>query len=311
MRLPGGGRMPFKTFVVDLYKEYDKNEVSDSAAQLSYYLLFALFPFLFFLVTLVAYLPLAHSVDDLLSRIRALVPGDAMSLIDQHVKTLTSKGRPNLLTLGLVISLWSASRGVDAVRRALNAAYNVTESRPYWKTQVVALAVTIVGAVLLTIGVALLIAGGQLGFWLAAKMGFGSEYVLVVHGLRWPVTALLIATVAACTYYFLPDVKQRFKFITPGSAIGTLGWLGATWGFGQYASSFGAYNVTYGSIGGVIILLSWLYLSGIIFLVGGEINAVLEHHSRTGKKEGAREEGQPPEPASPAASAHVTGAAET
>jgi membrane protein len=306
MRLPGGGRMPFRAFVVDLYKEYEKNEVSDSAAQLSYYLLFALFPFLFFLVTLAAYLPLAHSVDDLLGRIRALVPGDAMSLIDQHVKTLVSHGRPRLLTLGLVISLWSASRGVDAVRRALNAAYDVTETRPYWKTQVVALAVTIIGAVLLSIGVALLIAGGKLGFWAAAKIGFGSEYVLVLRSLRWPVTALLIATVAACTYYFLPDVRQRFKFITPGSAAGTLAWLAATWGFGEYAGAFGTYNVTYGSIGGVIILLTWLYLSGLIFLVGGEINAVLEHHSRTGKAEGAREEGQPAESASPAAAATLS-----
>jgi membrane protein len=185
----------------------------------------------------------------------------------------------------------------------LNAAYDVTESRPYWKTQLVAVAVTIVGGVLLSIGVALLIAGGHLGFWLAAKIGFGSEYVMIVRWLRWPVTALLIATVAACTYYFLPDVEQRFKFISPGSVVGTLAWLAATWGFGEYASAFGTYDVTYGSIGGVIILLTWLYLSGLIFLVGGEINAVLEHHSRTGKAEGAREEGAPAASASPSAGA--------
>jgi membrane protein len=119
-------------------------------------------------------------------------------------------------------------------------------------------------------------------------------------------------TVAALSYYLLPDVKQEFKFITPGSVVGTLIWLLATWGFGGYvASAFASYNVTYGSLGGVVVLLTWLYLSGFIFLVGGEINAILEHASSTGKAAGARAEGERPAPAAKRPSAMPPGAAKT
>jgi membrane protein len=157
--------------------------------------------------------------------------------------------------------------------------------------------------------VALLIAGGQFGFWLAGKIGVETYYVLVVRVLRWPLTALMMMTVAALAYYFLPDVKQEFKFITPGSVLGTLLWLLCTWGFGQYVASFADYNVTYGSLGGVIVLLGWLYLSGFIFIMGGEINAILEHAAATGKAAGARAEGEKPAPPDERPSAMPPGAA--
>jgi membrane protein len=144
--------------------------------------------------------------------------------------------------------------------------------------------------------VALLVAGGQLGFWVASKVGVQSQFMWTLRWLRWPITAVMIMTVAALAYYLLPDVKQDFKFITPGSIIGTLLWLAATWGFGHYVVSFANYNVTYGSLGGVIVLLTWLYLSGFIFIMGGEVNAILEHASTTGKAAGARAEGEAPPP---------------
>jgi membrane protein len=168
---------------------------------------------------------------------------------------------------------------------------------------------TIAGSVIVLAAVALLIAGGQVGFWAAGKLGIESYYVDVMRWLRWPLTALMIMTVVALAYYFLPDVQQRFKFITPGSVLGTLLWLLATWGFGQYVSSFGNYNVTYGSLGGVIVLLTWLYLSGFIFVMGGELNAVLEHAARTGKAAGARAEGERPAPPEERPSAMPPGAA--
>jgi membrane protein len=296
MQLTGGGQLGFIELCKRVYREYEHDAVADTAAQLSYYLLFALFPFLFFVAALTAYLPLRGPMDQLLSRVRPVVPREAMDLIDTHLRALVSQPRPRLLTFALAGSVWSASRGVDAVRRALNLAYDVTESRPWWRTQLASLGMTFAGAFLVLAAVALLIAGGQVGFWLAGKLGVQSYYVWTVRWLRWPVTALMIMTVAALAYYFLPDVKQEFKFITPGSVLGTLLWLLATWGFGQYVGSFGAYNVTYGSLGGVVVLLTWLYLSGFIFLMGGEVNAILEHASSTGKAAGARAEGESPAP---------------
>jgi membrane protein len=140
-------------------------------------------------------------------------------------------------------------------------------------------------------------------------MGITSEYVFVWTWLRWPVTAAVIMLAGATNYYVLPDVQQRFKFITPGSVGATLIWLLTTWGFGQYVSHFGSYNVTYGSIGGVIVLMTWFYMSGFIFLMGGEINAILEQASPEGKRAGARSEGQRPPPPEERPSAMPAGAA--
>ena len=135
--------------------------------------------------------------------------------------------------------------------------------------------------------------------------------MLVWSWLRWPVTAVLIMLCAALAYYLLPDVEQKFKFITPGSVVGTLVWLLATWGFSEYAAHFGSYNVTYGSIGGVIVLLTWLYISGFIFLMGGEMNAIIEHAAPEGKDAGARAPGEAPPPPSERPSAVPVGAADT
>jgi membrane protein len=309
VKLLGGGEIRFIEFCKRLYREYEHDAVSDTAAQLSYYLLFSLFPFLYFAVTLIAFLPLHGALDDMLARLRPMVPHQAMELIDAHMRALVSQPRPKVLTVALLGSVWSASRGVDAVRRALNLAYDVTESRAWWRTQLAAMGMTIAGAFMVLAAVALLVAGGQVGFWAAGKLGIESYYVDVVRWLRWPLTALMIMTVAALAYYFLPDVQQQFKFITPGSVLATLLWLLATWGFGQYVASFANYNVTYGSLGGVIVLLGWLYLSGFIFLMGGEVNAILEHAARTGKAAGARAEGERPAPPAERPSAMPPGAA--
>src|SRR4051812_39904433 len=191
MKLLGGGQLRFTDFCKRIYREYEHDAVADTAAQLSYYLLFSLFPFLYFAATLIAYLPLQGSLYQLLTRVRPMVPPQAMDLIDAHLRALVSQPRPRVLTLALAGSIWSASRGVDAVRRALNLAYDVTESRSWWRTQVAAMGMTFAGALMVLAGVAVLIAGGQVGFWLAGKLGIESYYVEVMRWLRWPLTALM------------------------------------------------------------------------------------------------------------------------
>jgi membrane protein len=167
------------------------------------------------------------------------------------------------------------------------------------------------GAVLVLVAITALTAGGSAGFWLARHVGIGHQYVLVWSWLRWPVTAALNMLCVALAYYVLPDVKQRFKFITPGSVVGTLVWLVSTWGFAKYAANFGSYNVTYGSIGGVIVLLTWFYISGFIFMMGGEMNAIIEHAAPEGKDSGARAPGEAAPPPSERPSAMPVGAADT
>jgi membrane protein len=309
VRIPGLRELGLLGFGKALYRRWSDNAITDRAAQLAYYFVFSLFPFLFFLVTLTAYLPLQKAAMDLVGRLDALMPEQAMSIVRGQFEKLLTVQRPRLLTVSLVLAIWSASRGVDAIRTSLNLAYDVKESRPFWKTQGMALLVTVLGAVLVLVSVTVIALGGKAGEWLAAHLGVTQAYAVVWAWSRWPVTMLLIMFVAALLYYFLPDVQQEWRFITPGSAVGTALWLFATWGFTQYAEHFGKYDATYGSIGGVIVLLTWLYLTGLIFIVGGEINALLEHAADEGKARGARVAGETPPPPEARPSAAAPGAA--
>jgi membrane protein len=257
--------------------------MANSAAALGYYFVFSLFPFLVFLATLTAFIPhVKASVDTLLARARFILPAEAMAIIEPHARGLVANSRPHLLTLGLAAALYSASRGVDAVRIALNRAYDVKESRPLWKTELLAFGVTIGGGLLLLAGIGVLLAGSSAGQWAARRLFIADEYVTVLVWIRWPVTTIAIMLGAAFTYYLLPDLKQRFRFITPGSSVGTLLWFLASWSFGRYVTHFGSYDITYGSLGGVIVLLTWLYITGFILLMGGEINAVIDDASSDG-----------------------------
>jgi membrane protein len=309
VRLLGGGELEFKTFCKRVYRQFTDHAVSDTSASLSYYFIFSLFPFLFFLATLAPYLPLKNSVSTLIDRIRPVLPSQAVDLVAEHLTALVAQPRPRFVTVSLLVTLYSASRGIDAVRKGLNLAYDVTEARSWWKTETLAFGATIGGAALLMFGVAGLVAGGDAGNWIARHIGLESVYLVAWRWARWPVTAAAVMLCAALSYYFLPNVEQKFKFITPGSVVGTLGWLAASFGFSVYVGHFGKYNVTYGSIGGVIILMTWFYISGFIFLMGGEINAILEHASLSGKAPGARAEGEAPPPPEERPSAMPVGAA--
>ena len=309
MRIPGLRELGFLGCAKALYKRWSDNAITDRAAQLAYYFVFALFPFLFFIVTLTAYLPLQNAARDLLSRLDAVMPEQAMSIVRGQFDKLLTVQRPRLLTVSLVLAIWSASRGVDAIRTSLNLAYDVKESRPFWKTQAMAIVITVLGAVVVLVSVTGIALGGKAGEWLATRAGVAQEYAVVWAWSRWPITMLLIMFVAALLYYFLPDVKQEWRFITPGSVLGTALWLFATWGFTQYAEHFGKYDATYGSIGGVIVLLTWLYLTGLIFILGGEVNAILEHAAQEGKARGARAAGEAPPPPEARPSAAAPGAA--
>jgi len=309
MAIPGISGMSLGAFFKLLYQHFVDHALADRAAQLAYYFVFALFPFLFFLVTLTAYLPLQVAIETLFERAAELMPRQALDLIRGQVDHIVQQPRPKLVTGGFVVAVWSASRGVDAIRTSLNLAHDVKESRSFWKVQGIALLITVAGAVLILVAVTLIALGGKFGFWLAQRMDFGNEYLVLWSVLRWPVTALLIMLVLALTYYLLPDVEQEFKLITPGSVIGSILWLVATWGFTIYVEHFGNYNVAYGSIGGVTVLLTWLYIGGLIFVLGGEMNAIIEHASREGKAIGAKSPGEPSPPPGEWASAAPPGAA--
>jgi membrane protein len=309
--IPGVRGMGLWQFLKLLARRSLDNAVTDRAAALAYYFLFSLFPFLVFLVTLTAYLPLRSASDQLLARVREVMPHEAFDIIQNHLRDVLNHPRPRLLTFGLVLTLWSASSGVDALRAALNLSYDVKESRPFWKTRGFSLLLTALGSVAVLLAVTMIALGGKAGFWLAGKVGLSEAYAIAWALLRWPVTALVILSIAALLYYLLPDVKQEFRFITPGSIVCTGLWLFSTWAFTLYAEHFGSYNATYGSIGGVMVLMTWLYLTGLVFIVGGEINAIIEHASADGKVRGARAAGEAAPPPLERPSVAAPGATKT
>lgn len=276
MGIPGVKGLTVKEFGKQFYKRFMDTDLSGIAAELSYYFLFSMFPFLVFLVALAAYLPLQDAVQDVLTRMSTVMPKEAMGIIQEHMKGLVNQQRPKLLSIGVLITIWGASRGVNAFLSGLNIAYSVKDKRSYIKVQAIAVAMTVASSLLVFIAFALIILGGKVGFYIADHLHLGGYYNTVWSWLRWPLSALVIMLTVGVNYYILPDVKQRLKFIFPGAVIGTLLWILVTWGFTEYAGHFGNYNATYGSIGGVIVLMTWLYLSGLIFLIGGQINAILE-----------------------------------
>lgn len=290
VKVLGGGHIAFRELLKRVYAGVDV--IGDYAAQVAYYFLFSLFPMLFFVTALAPYLPIGNAVNEVMAKVKPFLPGQAQRIVDEHLQVLLTETRPKVLTLGILAAIWSASRGAAAIGTALNHAYEVNEQRPYWKVQLAAVGVTVAGALLSLLAIAALVAGSSLGAWAAQRLGVATIYHVTVQWLRWPVTALAIMLAAATAYYFLPDVDQRFKYITPGSVTATAMWMLATWGFGFYVSHFGSYDAMYGSIGGLIVLLTWLYITAAIFLLGGKINAVIEHASDEGKKPGEHAEGE-------------------
>jgi len=250
--------------------------VTRSAAQLAYYALFALFPLLLMVLSLLSYLPIGDQVDTLLARTREVLPKEAYAVVEDQVSSVVREAQPRLLSIGFVLALWGASRSVDALRVALNRVNAVTDERPLWKRQLLVLGMTVVLAALMVVALALIAAGAHFGPWLAGKLGLGHVFAAAWAPLRLLVSGLAVLIAAELCYGVLPNVKRPLRFASAGGVFATVAWWAATWGLSMYVEHFGNYNVAYGSIGGVMLLLTWLYISGLVFIVGAALDAALE-----------------------------------
>ncbi|HWP46720.1 MAG TPA: YihY/virulence factor BrkB family protein [Candidatus Limnocylindrales bacterium] len=271
-----------------LVKKVQKHDCLGSAAQLAYYFLFALFPFLLFLTSLLGYVPVPDLMDRILELLAKVVPEEALKLIQDHIRDLVSNPRGGLLSFGILTALWASSSAMTAIIETLHRAYGVQEGRPFWKVKGTAILLTLGLSILLITATILLIFGPQIGSWMVSSIGLGSIFEVTWTILRWPVIFMFLILAMAMIYYFAPDVEQEWKWITPGSVFAVIGWLITSLGFSYYVSHFGSYNKTYGSIGAVIVLLTWMYLTGFFILVGGEINAILAQAASEGEGPGEK-----------------------
>lgn len=269
-------------------REIQQDDCLGRAAQLAYYFLFALFPFFLVLTTLLGYLPIPNLLDRLMDMLGQMLPGEALQLVQDNLHELVSGERGGLLSFGLLAALWTSSSALTAIMDSLNRAYDVEEGRPFWKVRGLAMLLTVGLSAFIIVSIVLLTFGPQIGGWIADQMGLGRVFQMAWNVLRWPVIVGLLIVAMALVYYLAPDVEQQWQWITPGSIVAVLGWLLASLGFSYYVNQFGSYNATYGSIGAVIVLLTWMYVSGFFVLVGGEINAEIEHASASGKDPGEK-----------------------
>jgi membrane protein len=269
--------------------EIQDDDCLGRAAQLAYYFLFALFPFFLVLTTLLGFLPLPNLMDRLMEMVGQMLPGDALRLVQENVHDLFTNRRGGLLSFGILAALWTSSSALTAIIDGLNRAYDVQEGRPYWKVRGMAILLTIGLSAFIIGSLLLLTFGPQIGGWIADQVGLGRIFQVAWNVLRWPVIVGLIVLAMALIYYLGPDVEQRWQWITPGSLVAVIGWLLASLGFSFYVNNFGSYNAAYGSIGAVIVLLTWMYVSGFFVLLGGEINAEIEHAAAGGKDPGEKQ----------------------
>lgn len=261
--------------LLEFYGRFQSHEIPALGAQLSYYLILAFFPFIIFLLTLLSFTSLTG--DLALYDLSRLIPANAYHLVRDVVDQTMASRRHTLLSFGLLFTLWSAVSGVNALIHGVNKAYAETESRPFWKVIGISIVFTLGLVLIIILALTLLVSGKQLGSTFLSYLG-AAEYFHVSWDLfRYAVPVLVMFLVFIFFYRFAPNRKTSWRKVIPGSVFSTLGWIITSWGFAYYVNNFANYTATYGSLGAFIVLLLWLYLSSMIILIGGEINAVFEN----------------------------------
>lgn len=266
--------------VFQLIKRTVKETIDDDcvgmAAQLAYYFALALFPALLFFVALASYLPYAV-VNDVIAALEPLAPPAVLAILRAQLESIVAGDDTGLLTVGILGALWSSSGAMTSIVSALNRAYDIPETRPWWKVRLLAIGLTITLVLFVLLSFTLIVAGPDAGHYLAGWFGLAEAFDTAWRVLRWPLVFVLAVTGIALVFYYAPDADQDWVWITPGSILTTVLWVVSSMGFRLYVTEVGDYAATYGALAGAAVLLLWLYLSGLALLVGGELNSEIEH----------------------------------
>lgn len=269
--------LPFAKRVV---REYIADNMPLYAAALSFHGLLALFPFLIFLLALLGFLRIPGIFEFLLDQAAVALPPQAYLVVYDGLTEVQEGGQTGLLSFGAIAAFSVASTAVRALMNAMNTAYGIPETRAFWKKLLQSFLYTFGLALLLIIAAGALVLGPQSAEWVAGRIGLGDAVLAIWTWLRYPVIVLMLMLVAALVYHVVPNVEQPVRFITPGAIIAVVAWVIATIGFSIYVTIFGNYNAVYGSIGGIVVLLIYFFISASVLLLGAEINAEVYHLKR-------------------------------
>lgn len=268
-----------------------KDNCLGMAAQLAYYFFFALFPALLVVLVFASYFSDdPQFVRNMFALLGGFVPYEALTLILEQLDKIRAN-QAGLLTVGMLTALWSSSAAMTAIIDTLNAAYDIEEGRPWWRVRLTAIALTVGVALFIILSFALVLAGPTLAERVSYMVGLGEGFEWTWKILQWPLVFVLVSIGMALVYYFAPDAEQDWVWLTPGSIFATTLWLLASLGFKWYVSTLGSYE-SYGVVGSVMVLMLWFYISGLVILIGAEMNAEIEHASPYGKESGEKVPGQ-------------------
>ena len=291
-----GGLTP-RQLLKRLYQEVNDDDLFTHSAALAYYFISALVPMIFFLTAILGLLTRSHNLEQgLLQYTAQVLPGDAYRLIQKPLHEIASSSTGLKLVLGLTLALWSGSGGISSIMDALNRCYHIQEVRPWWKRRLSAVGLTIAISALTMVALAIILYGGTIADFVGSRVGLSTAAMMTWHLLQWPIAFFFIVMAFALLYYWGPDAKQNWYWITPGALVGVLVWIGASILFRVYLHFFSSYSKTYGALGAVIVLLFWLYISGFAILLGGEINSEIEKAAAAHGRPDAKEAGEKKSP---------------
>jgi membrane protein len=266
-----------------------KDHCVGHAAEIAFFFLFALFPCLLTLTSLLAYLPVPDLVQVLLNLLDNFLPDAVLSMVDKNLQTLVQEQKGGIFAFGLLLALWSASQAMTGFQTALNAVYNTEDERNYWQLRILSVMLVICFMAFIITSLLLIFFGRQIGIWIASLTGFGHAFTMGWNFLRWPVIFTLMIAALSALYRYATALKLSWRETLPGAVSGMGAWVVMTLAFSFYANNFRSYDQIYGSVGAVISLLFWMYASAFVILLGGEVNACLRERQGQGGMVGKKE----------------------
>jgi membrane protein len=294
------GGLTLKDLVRRIFLQIYEDQILGHCAELAYYFLFSLFPLLLFLTTLLGYLAEANAElrVNLFTYLARISPSqEIVNLLASTLGEITQGKGGAKLSIGFLVAIWASSNGMLAIGNTLNIACGLKESRPWWKRRIGAIVLTITFAGLLISALAMMILGGAIGEALAQRVGLGTLFAVLWRILQWPLVLVFLFVSFEIVYNYAPNLGSHphREWGSPGAATAVVLWLGASFGYRVYLGYFHAYSKTYGSLGAVILLLIWFYMTGFALLMGGEVNSEIARARGELPKKEPIEEGVPRE----------------